>query len=65
MRKRSRLSIKNTPVLFVIGDDAKDHPRWFMKIRAGDVAYAEAFKAGGGSVDFSTCPTSASRATRT
>jgi pimeloyl-ACP methyl ester carboxylesterase len=48
-------SIKSTPVLFVIGDNAKDHPRW-SKIRAGDVAYADALKAAGGSVDFVDLP---------
>src|SRR5215475_12788153 len=48
-------SIKGSPVLFVIGDNAKDHPRW-SKIRAGDVDYANALKAAGGSVDFVDLP---------
>ena len=48
-------TIKDTPVLFVIGDNAKDHPRW-SKIRAGDVDYANALKAAGGSVDFVDLP---------
>jgi hypothetical protein len=48
-------SIKGTPVLFVIGDNAKDHPRW-SKIRAGDVDYANVLKAAGGSVDFVDLP---------
>ena len=48
-------TIKNTPVLFVIGDNAKDHPRW-SKIRAGDVEYANALKAAGGSVEFVDLP---------
>jgi hypothetical protein len=48
-------TIKNSPVLFVIGDNAKDHPRW-SKIRAGDVDYANALKAAGGSVDFVDLP---------
>ena len=42
-------SIKGSPILIVIGDNAKDHPRW-SKIRAGSVDYAEAFKAAGGDV---------------
>ncbi len=42
-------------MLFVIGDNAKEHPRW-SKIRAGDVAYADALKAAGGSVDFVDLP---------
>ena len=43
-------------MLFVIyGDNAKDHPRW-SKIRAGDVDYADALKAAGGSVDFIDLP---------
>lgn len=53
---KSKVStIKNTPVLFVIGDNAKDHPRW-SKIRAGDVDYTNALKAAGGSVDFVDLP---------
>jgi pimeloyl-ACP methyl ester carboxylesterase len=48
-------TIKNTPVLFVIGDNAKDHPRW-SRIRAGDVEYANALKAAGGSVEFVDLP---------
>src|SRR5690242_1777362 len=48
-------TIKSSPVLFVIGDNAKDHPRW-SKIRAGDVAYADTLKAAGGSVDFVDLP---------
>jgi pimeloyl-ACP methyl ester carboxylesterase len=48
-------TIKGSPVLFVIGDNAKDHPRW-SKIRAGDVDYANALKAAGGSVDFVDLP---------
>jgi pimeloyl-ACP methyl ester carboxylesterase len=53
---KSKVStIKSTPVLFVIGDNAKDHPRW-SKIRAGDVEYANALKAAGGSVEFVDLP---------
>jgi pimeloyl-ACP methyl ester carboxylesterase len=48
-------TIKGSPVLIVIGDNAKDHPRW-SKIRAGDVEYANALKAAGGSVDFVDLP---------
>jgi pimeloyl-ACP methyl ester carboxylesterase len=48
-------TIKNTPVLFVIGDNARDHPRW-SKIRGGDVEYANALKSAGGSVDFIDLP---------
>ncbi|MEI9805680.1 MAG: esterase [Pseudolabrys sp.] len=40
-------SIKGTPILTVIGDNAKDHPRW-KNIRQNSVVYAEAFKAAGG-----------------
>jgi pimeloyl-ACP methyl ester carboxylesterase len=47
--------VKNTPVLFLIGDNAKEHPRW-SKIRAGDLEYADALKAAGGSVDFIDLP---------
>ncbi|HWL30953.1 MAG TPA: hypothetical protein VNQ50_02375 [Xanthobacteraceae bacterium] len=43
-------SVKGTPILIVIGDNAKDHPRW-KNIRNNSVAYAEAFKAAGGSLD--------------
>ena len=32
-------AIKNTPILVVYGDNAKDHPRW-SKIRQGGVDYA-------------------------
>jgi hypothetical protein len=53
---RSKVAtIKGSPVLFVIGDNAKDHPRW-SKIRAGDVDYAKALAAAGGSVDFVDLP---------
>ena len=48
-------SIKNTPVLMIYGDNAKDHPRW-SKIRQGGVDYAGALKAAGGSVDVVDLP---------
>ena len=48
-------SVKNTPITVIIGDNAKDHPRW-SKIRAGDVEYANTLKAAGGSVDFVDLP---------
>ena len=43
-------SVKNTPILMLFGDNAKDHPRW-SKIRQGDLDYAAAFKEAGGSID--------------
>jgi pimeloyl-ACP methyl ester carboxylesterase len=48
-------SIKNTPVLVVYGDDAKDHPRW-SKIRQGGIDYAGALKAAGGNIDIVDLP---------
>jgi pimeloyl-ACP methyl ester carboxylesterase len=48
-------SVKGTPILIVIGDNAKDHPRW-KNIRQNSVNYAEAFKAGGGSIDLVDLP---------
>jgi hypothetical protein len=48
-------SIKGNPVMIVIGDNAKDHPRW-SKIRQADLDYANAFKAAGGSLDFVDLP---------
>ena len=48
-------SIKNTPILVVYGDNAKDHPRW-SKIRQGGVDYAAALKAAGGSIDIVDLP---------
>jgi pimeloyl-ACP methyl ester carboxylesterase len=53
--KNKIASIKNTPVLIVYGDNAKDHPRW-SKIRQGGVDYAAALKAGGGTVDVVDLP---------
>ena len=37
-------SVKGTPILVIIGDNAKDHPRW-KNIRQNSVNYEEAFKA--------------------
>jgi hypothetical protein len=48
-------SIKNSPVLMIYGDNAKNHPRW-SKIRQGGVDYAGVFKAAGGSVDVVDLP---------
>jgi hypothetical protein len=48
-------SVKGTPILIVIGDNAKDHPRW-KNIRNNSVTYAEAFKAAGGSLDLIDLP---------
>jgi len=47
--------LKNTPVLVVYGDNAKNHPRW-QKIRQGGVDYAAALKAGGGTIDVVDLP---------
>ena len=47
--------MKGTPILVVIGDNAKEHPRW-KNIRQNSVAYAEAFKAAGGSLDLVDLP---------
>jgi pimeloyl-ACP methyl ester carboxylesterase len=48
-------TVKNTPILIVIGDNAKDHPRW-SKIRQNSVDYVTAFKAAGGSIDLVDLP---------
>jgi len=48
-------SIKNTPVLVIYGDNAKDHPRWGT-IRKRGVEYADTLKAAGGSVDVIDLP---------
>ncbi len=48
-------AVKGSPVLIVVGDNAKDHPRW-SKIRGGVVEYANALKAGGGGVDLVDLP---------
>ncbi len=48
-------SIKNTPILVVYGDNAKDHPHW-SKIRQGGIDYAAALKAAGGSIDIVDLP---------
>ncbi len=48
-------SVKGTPILVVIGDNAKDHPRW-KNIRQHSVNYGEAFKAAGGSFDLVDLP---------
>jgi hypothetical protein len=45
--KNKIASVKGTPILTAIGDNAKDHPRW-KNIRQNSVVYSEAFKAGGG-----------------
>ena len=47
--------LKNTPVLMIFGDNVDQHPRWaaFKKI---DTEYANAIKAGGGSVDWINLP---------
>jgi hypothetical protein len=48
-------SVKGTPVLIVIGDNAKDHPRW-SKMRQNSVDYVAAFKGGGGSIELLDLP---------
>jgi acyl CoA:acetate/3-ketoacid CoA transferase alpha subunit len=47
--------VKGTPILTIIGDNAKDHPRW-KNIRNNSVVYAEAFKAAGGDFTFVDLP---------
>src|SRR5512144_1659618 len=48
-------ALKNTPVLMLFGDYVDEHPRWanFKKI---DLAYADAVRAGGGTVDVINLP---------
>jgi hypothetical protein len=53
--KNKIASVKGTPILTVIGDNAKDHPRW-KNVRQLSVVYAEAFKAGGGDFTFVDLP---------
>ena len=53
--KAKAASVKGTPILVVIGDNAKEHPRW-KNIRQNSVNYAEAFKAAGGSLDLVDLP---------
>ena len=48
-------AVKNTPVLILYGDNAKDHPRW-SKIRQGGVEYAAVLKSAGGRVDVVDLP---------
>ena len=45
----------NTPIVVIIGDNAKEHPRW-KNIRQNSVKYSEAFKAAGGSFDLIDLP---------
>ncbi len=53
--KNKIASVKGTPILTIIGDNAKDHPRW-KNIRQNSVSYAEAFKAAGGDFTFVDLP---------
>jgi hypothetical protein len=53
--KTKAASVKGTPILVVIGDNAKDHPRW-SRIRQNSVEYATAFKEAGGSIDIVDLP---------
>ena len=48
-------SVKSTPIVVIIGDNAKEHPRW-KAIRQNSVKYGEAFKAAGGSFDLIDLP---------
>jgi hypothetical protein len=48
-------SVKKSPILIVIGDNAKDHPRW-KAIREHSVKYSSAFKSAGGSIDLVDLP---------
>ena len=48
-------SVKNTPVLILYGDNAKDHPRW-SKIRQGGVEYAALLKSAASRVDVVDLP---------
>lgn len=48
--KEKVAALKNTPVVVIYGDNAKDHPRW-GKIRQNVVGYADALKGAGGTVD--------------
>jgi pimeloyl-ACP methyl ester carboxylesterase len=48
-------ALKNSPVLMLFGDHVDEHPRWaaYKKI---DLAYADAVRAGGGTVDVINLP---------
>jgi pimeloyl-ACP methyl ester carboxylesterase len=48
-------SVKSTPITVIIGDNAKEHPRW-KNIRQNSVKYGEGFKAAGGSFDLIDLP---------
>ena len=48
-------TVKGTPILVVIGDNAKDHPRW-KAIRQHSVNYQTAFQAAGGNLDLVDLP---------
>jgi pimeloyl-ACP methyl ester carboxylesterase len=48
-------ALKDTPVLVIYGDNAKDHPRWGA-IRRNVLDFAEHTRAAGGSVDFVDLP---------
>jgi pimeloyl-ACP methyl ester carboxylesterase len=53
--RESATALKNIPILVVYGDNAKEHPRW-GDIRRNVIAYAEAIKSAGGSVDLIDLP---------
>jgi pimeloyl-ACP methyl ester carboxylesterase len=53
---RSKVAgVKGTPILIVVGDNAKDHPRW-KNIRQNSVNYAAAFKEAGGNIQLVDLP---------
>jgi pimeloyl-ACP methyl ester carboxylesterase len=53
--KTKAAAVKGTPILIVIGDNAKDHPRW-KNIRQNSVSYAAAFKEAGGNIQLVDLP---------
>jgi hypothetical protein len=48
-------ALKNIPMMMMYGDNAKDHPRW-GEIRRNVIAYADAIRRAGGSVDLVDLP---------
>ena len=62
--KSKAASVKGTPILVVIGDNAKEHPRW-KNIRQNSVTTRRPSRRRAATSTSSICPTPASRATRT
>jgi pimeloyl-ACP methyl ester carboxylesterase len=48
-------ALKNIPIAVIYGDNAKEHPRW-GRIRQNVIAYADAIRQAGGSVDLIDLP---------